>query len=241
MKNNIVVGNWKMNASSLSCHKWITDFNTVSVPVSWVISPPFPYIQTMKQLTKALKMKNSLSFAGQNCHTETKGAYTGEVSAEMLKDLDCQYCIIGHSERRANFSESSNTVKKKALTLQQAGICPIICIGESIETKNNNETQAWITKQLNESCPASGSFWLAYEPIWAIGQGQIPKSDDLAKVISTIRNTCPSAEKVLYGGSVNASNAKELMQPKNIDGFLVGGASLEAKQFLEIGNAILDC
>lgn len=241
MKKHIIVGNWKMNASITKCQSWVNEFNSKPVFAHWIISPPFPYIQTMANINLKMENINNLSFAGQNCFTKPKGAYTGEVSAEMLKDCGFQYCIIGHSERRVIFNEESKDIQEKAIALQKVGICPIICIGESIETKNNNETNTWITKQLEESCPSDGIFWLAYEPIWAIGQGQIPKADDLSKVISTIRNTRPNAKKILYGGSVNAQNAKELIQPKNIDGFLVGGASLNAKQFLDIGQAIIDC
>lgn len=182
----------------------------------------------------------------QNMHYEDKGAYTGEISAPMLKSVNCKYVIIGHSERRQYFNETDETVNKKVKKALEYGLTPIVCVGETLEEKEAGKTIEIITSQIEKGLvdlKASDldKIVIAYEPIWAIGTGKTATSEDAQNAIKAIREKIKSLFNtddisILYGGSVKGSNAKELFAMKDIDGGLVGGASLEAKSFVEIVN-----
>jgi triose-phosphate isomerase len=182
----------------------------------------------------------------QNMHYEDKGAYTGEISAPMLKSVNCKYVIIGHSERRQYFNETDETVNKKVKKALEYGLTPIVCVGETLEEKETGKTIEIITSQIEKGLvdlKASDldKIVIAYEPIWAIGTGKTATSEDAQNAIKAIREKIKSLFNtddisILYGGSVKGSNAKELFAMKDIDGGLVGGASLEAKSFAEIVN-----
>ena len=182
----------------------------------------------------------------QNMHYEDKGAYTGEISAPMLKSVNCKYVIVGHSERRQYFNETDETVNKKIKKALEYELTPIVCVGETLEEKEAGKTIEIITSQIEKglvdlTASDLDKIVIAYEPIWAIGTGKTATSEDAQNAIQAIREKIKSLFNtddisILYGGSVKGSNAKELFEMKDIDGGLVGGASLEAKSFAEIVN-----
>ena len=188
-----------------------------------------------------------MSIAGQNCHWETNGAYTGEVSVEMLKDAGCSYVIIGHSERRQYFSETDEMINKKAKAILSNGLIPIICCGESLEQRESGITDSWIASQIRAALSGISSedvskSVIAYEPIWAIGTGKSCDADEANRVIKMIRGVVAEVAgqnaadsiRILYGGSVKPSTIEEQMSKSDIDGALIGGASLKAESFNDI-------
>jgi triosephosphate isomerase len=162
----------------------------------------------------------------QNIHQQLKGAYTGEVSVPMLVEFSVKYCLVGHSERRQHFHETNSDVRAKAETCLEANITPIICIGETLEQYETNQTTAVLERQLTECLPSGPGFWMAYEPVWAIGTGKTPTTDEISEVHSMLREKLPNTT-LLYGGSVNGDNAATIFAISNVDGALVGGASLD--------------
>jgi triosephosphate isomerase (TIM) len=248
-----VIANWKMNGSI----QMIDDFfnrlsvrtvrNTDAISSNLIIALPSLYIQY------GTDNSEKTLIAAQNCHSANSGAYTGEISAQMLRDIDCSYCIIGHSERRD--IESNEIIQKKFTQLMQNDITPILCVGEPISEKDNFEN--FIRKQLVESCinhqedntneinnnKDLREIMIAYEPIWSIGTGLIPSSDEIHNRINIIRKIAleeiglnENRVKFLYGGSVNNSNISEIVKISNLNGVLVGGASLKFDEFFEILN-----
>jgi len=185
-----------------------------------------------------------VEIGAQDCHMNISGAHTGDISALMLKDLGCHYVIVGHSERRSDHGESNDMVKFKAIAAQQQGLAAIICVGESDVERENGETLDVVTAQIKGSIPEEAivkNTVIAYEPVWAIGTGKTPTADDVAEVHMVIRNLLMDRfgdegemVRILYGGSVKASNAHELMSVLNVNGALVGGASLKAEDFYGI-------
>ena len=170
---------------------------------------------------------------GQNIHQLSNGAYTGEISAKMLADIGANYCLVGHSERRQFFGETDDLIKAKAIQCQENGIIPIICVGESLEDYLNGLTNKVVSQQLQSCLPDLPNFWLAYEPLWAIGTGKTPTIGEIENVHTMLREYLPGII-LLYGGSVNASNAKEIFLINNVDGVLVGGASLDVSAIAAI-------
>lgn len=200
-----------------------------------VICPPFVHLPTvLAHAPKALKV------GGQNCHHVSNGAYTGEISAPMLADLGCGYVIVGHSERRHGLGETNAVVLHKARAAQSAGLVPIICVGETEAERMAGNAEAVITQQLQESLPdrSAGAYVVAYEPVWAIGTGKVASVQDIAQIHDLMRqNLKDDTIPLLYGGSVKPENAAEIMALANVNGVLVGGASLDAPAFLAIAGA----
>ncbi len=254
MRKNLVAGNWKMNLTypeALDLVAEITDLAGEAAAAAnapeIVICPPFPLLHAVgAQLPKASKFH----LGAQNCHQKESGAFTGEVSAKLLASVDCEYVILGHSERRQYFHEDDALLGQKLKAALTAGLKPIFCVGESLDTREANETFDFISKQL-----ADGLFHLsneefaqvivAYEPIWAIGTGRTATSAQAQEVHAFIREQIARAydaqaaldTTILYGGSANAQNAKELFSQPDVDGGLIGGASLKAADFTAIIQA----
>jgi triosephosphate isomerase len=208
-----------------------------------LVCPPATLISTAAELCK----DSALAIGGQDCHSQPSGAHTGDISAQMLRDAGATYIIVGHSERRADHHESDAAVRAKAEAVLRAGLAPIICVGETKAQREAGETLAIVSGQLDGSVPhglAGERLVIAYEPVWAIGTGLTPSTDDVTEVHGFIRRhlsgiVASGADKVriLYGGSVKPSNAAELMGVADVDGALVGGASLKAADFMAIAAA----
>jgi len=239
----LIAGNWKMNlmteeaaafASELSKRYQEAQEKTCDV----LLCPSFISIPTVRD-----KLSENLYLGAQDCHSASAGAYTGDISCDMLRDVGCQYVILGHSERRSAYGEGNSLIKEKALAAISAGLNVIICVGETSEERNSEETLARISEQINGSVPerlSSQELTIAYEPVWAIGTGLTPTFDEIAEAHLTIR-TClarsvenPSEVRILYGGSMNPQNAKDILSIENVNGGLIGGASLKVDDFWSI-------
>ncbi len=224
----LIVANWKMNGSRLSFIDFIHRLNENFQKTELVICPPFTAL--------ANKIKPNISIGAQNCHHETKGAYTGEVSAEMLADLGCSYVILGHSERKLHCGETDDQIKLKVYAALEAGLHPIICIGETLLDRSEKKTKDVLLKQCTNYLPKEekykNKYTVAYEPVWAIGQGSIPEITLIAETIEMIRSHLQS--RVIYGGSVNLKNVEELVKMQKISGLLIGSASLDFDNFYGI-------
>jgi len=230
----IIVANWKMQGSSQHCHEYVRALRPyLNADVELVICPPFPYLATLHESCE----NRAWALGGQNCHTVLQGAFTGEVSAAMLHDIGCLYVLVGHSERRQYGGETDTMVAQKCMTAHEAGLIPIVCVGETREEKEENRTQVVITQQLLAlSLPAHAPFLVAYEPVWAIGTGIVATREDITAVFDVIKKIVPT-RPLLYGGSVKPDNAVEILSLPSVDGVLVGGASLDAQQLGKIIQA----
>lgn len=228
----LIAGNWKMNglaAAAAEVDALITLMGGAAPDDRDVlICPP-------ATLVSALASKYSdegVQIGGQDCHTAASGAHTGDISAAMLADAGAAYVIVGHSERRADHGESDAVVKAKAEAAINAGLTPIICVGETREQREAGRELAIVGDQLAGSLPNSGAaFVVAYEPVWAIGTGLTPTNEDISAMHDFIRSKTPEGTRLLYGGSVKPANAKEILTITNVNGALVGGASLKAADF----------
>ena len=240
--SKLVAGNWKMfgDKNMISEIKKIDQYcNEVSCEVA--ICPPFPLILSAYEQTK------NIQIGAQNCHTDINGAHTGEVSAEMLTEVGAQLIIVGHSERRQDNYESNDIVKLKSEAVHRAGATAVVCIGETLKERETDKTLSVLQEQMLNSFPKNVNplnTVVAYEPVWAIGTGLVPEIDQIRAAHSFIRGFLAStygAEahnvKILYGGSVKGSNAKEIFSISNVNGALVGGASLKSNDFIEIITA----
>ncbi len=208
-----VVANWKMNGSKNLLNEYKKIFQNRE---KLIVCPPFIYLEELV----------GLNFGAQNIHQLLKGAYTGEVSVKMLVEFGVKYCLVGHSERRQHFQETNSDVRAKAETCLEANITPIICIGETLEQYEANQTTEVLERQLAECLPSRSGFWIAYEPVWAIGTSKTPTTYEISKVHLILREKLPNTT-LLYGGSVNGDNAATIFAIPNVDGALVGGASLD--------------
>ncbi len=236
----LIVGNWKMFGSldALSELDAIAQAAAAATDVDVAICPPFTLIAA------ANVRQPSLSTGAQDCHWAETGAHTGCVSAAMVKEAGATYVIVGHSERRADNHETSDQVRKKAEAVLAAGLTAIVCVGESEAERDCGDAVATVIQQVGESVPRVGALErlvIAYEPIWAIGTGRTPSAADVAEVHSAIRQKLSDEfgkqaafMPILYGGSVKPGNAAELLHVENVDGALVGGASLKASDFSAI-------
>ncbi|WP_026909020.1 triose-phosphate isomerase [Paucisalibacillus globulus] len=249
MRKNIIAGNWKMNKTLSEATQFVEDVvNKIpeSDKVEAIVCAPFPYLASLVEKTKGTNLKVS----AQNMHFEENGAFTGEVSPVMLKDLGVTHVVIGHSERREYFAETDETVNKKVHASFNHGLTPIVCVGETLEQREANETKALVGSQVEKAIAGLSNEQIvntiiAYEPIWAIGTGKTASSEDANEVCAHIRQVVKEAtdeatsEAVIiqYGGSVKPSNVDELLAQSDIDGALVGGASLEAESFLALVEA----
>ena len=246
MRKPIIAGNWKMHKTIAEALEFVSDIKdrVNNEKVEAVICAPFTLLKDLKQATKG----TSIKVGAQNMHFEEKGAFTGEISPLMLKELDMDYVIIGHSERRQYFNETNETVNKKVLKALEVGIDPILCVGETLEEREAGNTKdvckVQVEKALeNVSKEDIAKVVIAYEPIWAIGTGKTATSEDANDVIAYIRQVVANLYKDLanevriqYGGSVKPSNVGEIMNQSDIDGALVGGASLEANDYIQLVN-----
>lgn len=242
----LIVGNWKMNNNITDSIKLITALkNLVKEPVEVevVLAPPYTSLYSVA----VANQESSFKLAGQNCYWEDEGAFTGEVSAPFLKDVGCDYVILGHSERRTLFGETDEMINKKIHAALGAELTPIFCVGESHKERESKKTFEVIEKQVRRGLSDVTmhdleSFVIAYEPVWAIGTGNNASPAQASEVHGFIRNLmaklydAPTANniRILYGGSVKSSNIKELMKAPEINGVLVGGASLLADEFAKI-------
>ncbi|MCC2546174.1 triose-phosphate isomerase [Hymenobacter sp. BT175] len=250
MRKNIVAGNWKMNLTLSEAQALVTEITSLVAAeaagstVEVVVCPPFPLLSAVGQ---QLPQGGMLHLGAQNCHQKESGAYTGEVSARLLASVGCEYVILGHSERRQYFREDDEQLSQKLKAALAAGLKPIFCVGESLETREADDTFDYIGRQLKDglfhlSNEEFAQVVVAYEPIWAIGTGKTATSQQAQEVHAFIREQIAraySAEAalnttILYGGSANAQNARELFGQTDVDGGLIGGASLKARDFTEI-------
>ena len=248
-RKTIIAGNWKMNMTASDTKKFADDIKAIMPRAKWcdvVVCVPFVNIPAALKAFKDLR----ISVGAQNMFYEKSGAYTGEVSADMLKDLGVKYVIIGHSERRQYFGETDFTVNKKVLAALEAGLHPIICVGESLEQRELGITKELIDLQVKTALagvPAEKMrhVVIAYEPLWAIGTGKTATAEQANEVNEEIRTVIRKlygarvarSVTILYGGSMNAKNAAELLAQPDVDGGLIGGASLKPADFVQIINA----
>lgn len=248
MRQPLVVGNWKMNGTSQSNHALLAEIvaGLASVTQCQVgVCPPFVYLaQTQAQLSGT-----AVKWGAQNVSQHSSGAYTGEIAVSMLQDVGCHYVIVGHSERRAVYSETDAEVAAKFAAVLAAGMIPILCVGESLAEREGGATEQVVERQLQavlstQGIANVGKGVIAYEPVWAIGTGRTATPEQAQEVHAFIRRLLAAADQtvadsiqILYGGSVKGSNAAGLFAMPDIDGGLIGGASLKADDFLSICRA----
>ena len=246
MPRTLIAGNWKMNlkkeeavALASQVVSKASEFRAVDV----VLCPAFCYIPIVQQIIRG----TTIHLGAQNCSTEQKGAYTGEVSAAMLESLEVQFCIVGHSERRGYFHEDDTSIAKKVDALLEESIWPILCIGETLEERKAGKTWQVVSKQLTNclkqvSPEEVSRIAIAYEPVWAIGAGESATPEQAEEIHAKLREHIKvnygagvaDATRIIYGGSVDVDNAQALLLQPNINGALVGGASLKAEDFAKI-------
>jgi triosephosphate isomerase len=245
MRRALVAGNWKMHGSRAENADLVESLLDQLAPGAEgevLLCPPSVYLWET-----GIQLKGSdVALGAQTVCAEPKGAFTGEVSAAMLKDVGCSYVIVGHSERRQLFGESDEFVARKFVAAQSQGLIPVLCVGESLEQRESEQTMSVVSRQLEAVLSVTGVAALemavvAYEPVWAIGTGQTASPEQAQEVHAMIRGrvaaldgTIGDSVRILYGGSVKASNAKDLFAMPDIDGGLVGGASLNADEFAQI-------
>ena len=248
-RKTIIAGNWKMNKTLSETRAFAEELKPLLGKPNWcevVLCVPYVNIQAAVRLFKECRV----SIGAENCHYESHGAYTGEVSPEMLKELGVKYVVIGHSERRQYYNETDFTVNKKVHAALEAGLYPIVCVGESLEQRELGVTMDLISYQVKAALsgvPAEKMrhVVIAYEPIWAIGTGKTATAEQAGEVCEAIRTVIRKlygarvarSVTIQYGGSMNAKNAHELLAQPDVDGGLIGGASLKAPDFVEIVNA----
>ena len=246
MRNRLIAGNWKMNGTGAELAE-VARFKdlTVAARCSVVICPPATLLHRMSDMLA----DSSVRTGGQDCHQSEAGAHTGDVSARMLADAGASHCIIGHSERRAGYSESSELVRSKAQACISAGLTAILCVGETEAERLAGRTHQVVGSQLSDSIPNSANeqnVIIAYEPVWAIGTGRTASGEQIEDVHAFIRARCAGIlgdlaapnVTIVYGGSVNPGNAAEIFGLKDVDGGLVGGASLKGDDFAAVVKAL---
>ena len=241
MRDRLVAGNWKMHGNR-SANRALLDSVLAGLATlrgaECAVCVPFPYLAEV-----AVRLQGSrLALGAQNLSEHAQGAYTGEVSAAMLAELGCRYVIVGHSERRQLYGESDAAAAAKFKAAQAQGITPILCVGETLAEREEDRTEAVVARQLDAVISLNGkdSFnkaVVAYEPVWAIGTGRTATPEQAQAVHAFVRARLPAQTRLLYGGSVKAANAAELFAMPDIDGGLIGGASLVAAEFLAIAGA----
>ena len=245
MRKPIIAGNWKMNKTPNEGVALVNELIPLvkDAKCDVVVCVPATDLYAVGNAVKGTNIK----LGAQNVHFAASGAYTGEISADMLKELGVEYVIIGHSERRQYFGETDETVNKRTLAALAAGLTPIVCVGESLEERESGKTEALLKKQVEEGFKGVEDITklvIAYEPIWAIGTGKTATSEQANETIGYIRSVvadmfgkeAAALVRIQYGGSMKPSNAKELMAMEEIDGGLIGGASLKAVDFSQVVN-----
>jgi triosephosphate isomerase len=248
MRSKVVVGNWKLNGG-LRDNEALLGALLAEIPpkspVACAVCVPYPYLAQVRGLLEG----SGIAWGSQDVSRFDKGAYTGEVSGAMLREFGCRYAIVGHSERRSIFGESDAVVVEKHAAARRAGLTPIFCVGETLEERERGQTEAVLARQLDallhkEGAAAVGAGIVAYEPVWAIGTGKTATSVQAQEAHAFLRGRIGAQDKavaanvaILYGGSVKGSNAAELFAMPDVDGGLVGGASLVAQDFVAIRQA----
>lgn len=251
----MMAGNWKMNKTTAEAVK-LSQGISLRYEKGWedsvevVLCPPSI---CLKPVSNVLEFdRSSIELCAQNCHWEDSGAFTGEISPVMLKEVGCSYCIVGHSERREMFGETDETVNLKVKALLAHGMAPLICCGETLATRESGKTDSFVCAQIEaafDGVPTDGASQavIAYEPIWAIGTGHVPTPEAADAVCGAIRTTVSrlygasvaDSIRILYGGSMKPGNVGQFLPMPNIDGGLIGGASLEVDQFVDLVEACL--
>ncbi len=232
----LVAGNWKMNGSKIFSETLIQEIGSMADDVDVLVCPPFPYLSVVAPQC----LERGIALGAQDCSVHESGAYTGEVSAQMLKDIGCSYVILGHSERREYHKESNELIKNKVSAAHKAGLIAILCIGETEAQREMNQEQTVVRQQLDECLPDSSNAQntvIAYEPVWAIGTGKTASADDAEKMHEFIGGLVSQGTRILYGGSMKPSNAEGLLAMPSIHGGLIGGASLKAEDFIALAQA----
>ena len=250
---HLIAGNWKMNGLRGDAVERIVTLAARAAAddpgCDMAICPPAQLLHPLADALGADALGGSaVALGGQDCHAAESGAHTGDISAAMLADAGCRYAIVGHSERRADHGESDHEVRAKAEAVHGAGLTAIVCLGESEAMRDAGEALDVVERQLKDSLPAAadeGNTVIAYEPIWAIGTGRTPSLEQIAEVHGHLRNLLMQRDagqgiRLLYGGSVKPSNARDILAVKNVDGALVGGASLAVEDFWAICQSCPD-
>ncbi|NCT68022.1 MAG: triose-phosphate isomerase [Rhodanobacteraceae bacterium] len=245
MRRPLVAGNWKMHGTRAMADELVGQVAAASpMPAELVVLPPFPYLEGL-----VARHGGQIAFGAQDVSAHAQGAYTGEVAAAMLKDVGCTYVLVGHSERRQYHAESDECVAAKFVAAQAAGLIPILCVGETLAEREAGATEAVIGRQLEAVIARAGiaafaQAVVAYEPVWAIGTGRTASPEQAQAIHAFMRDkiaaqdaTIANSLRLLYGGSVKPANAAELFGQADVDGGLIGGASLLAADFLAIGAA----
>jgi triosephosphate isomerase len=244
----LIAGNWKMNGLQADAVALARSVAAGTRQAAWtdrevLVCPPTTLLKTVVDVVKG----SGVMVGGQDCHAKPNGAHTGDVAAEMLADVGCSHVIVGHSERRTNCGETDTIVRAKAEAAWRAGLLPIVCIGETLAERDAGKTLTVLESQLKGSVPAGATaakLVVAYEPVWAIGTGKTPTTPEVASAHAHIRIVLgglmgeAAGVRLLYGGSVKGSNAAELLAATDVDGALIGGASLNAEEFLAIAKAV---
>jgi triosephosphate isomerase (TIM) len=239
-RKRLIAGNWKMNglradglglAAELAQRAKQSKFGC-----DLLVCPP----ATLLALVAEVLQGSGIALGGQDCHAAPKGAFTGSISAEMLRDVGCSHAIVGHSERRHGHGESNPDVRAKALAAWHAGLIAIVCVGETREEREGGRAFEVVGDQVAGSVPegaTADNLVIAYEPVWAIGTGLTPTTHDIVQMHASIREPLPAHTRILYGGSVNPKSAAEILALHEVDGALVGGASLNAEDFWAVAAA----
>jgi triosephosphate isomerase len=241
LRSKLVVGNWKMNGSREESGTLARDLARRAsaggvLGCELVVCPPAPLLATVADGLAG----SGIALGGQDCHAAPKGPHTGDISAEMLTDLGCRYVILGHSERRQGHGEIDAVIRGKIAGAWRAGLVAILCVGETQEQREAGHATSVVSRQLTGSIPdgaESGLLVVAYEPVWAIGTGLTATADDICAMHAAIRGRIPADIRILYGGSVNRNNASAILRLAEVNGALVGGASLNADDFWSIARA----
>ena len=248
MRQKLVVGNWKMHGNRAANALLLAELKEAGPwSTSVAVCVPFPYITDTALALTGQVSGRGIEYGAQDCSSQEEGAFTGEVASKMLADLGCRYVIVGHSERRAYHHESDQLVAEKAKAALAHGITPIVCVGETLEERDAGQTEAVVKRQLaavvHTLAHCIGEIVLAYEPVWAIGTGRTASPEQAQAVHAVLRQQLRAATKkaddmcILYGGSVKPDNAQSLFAQTDIDGGLIGGASLKASDFAAICRA----
>ncbi len=237
-RNKMIVANWKMNLDGIEAESMLVSMTLYPSQLRVVICPPAVYLESLIRKFE----RRGFKFGGQNCSHKFTGPFTGQISPIHLKDVGAQYVLIGHSDCREYYAETHETLVSKIVSAAKCYVTPIYCIGEPQEVRNSGEHFAYLKRQIDTMLEALNSFAMrdviiAYEPVWSIGSGVVPTNEEIEEVVHFIREqiNCPTV--VLYGGSVSSENISQLCKIKNIDGFLVGKASLRVEEI----NAIINC
>ena len=246
--SRILAANWKMNlglAQARALYAAVSEGRAAAPGVTMVVFPPFT---ALAPLAAEKGERGGLALGGQNCHAEARGAFTGEIAAEQLRDAGAEYVLVGHSERRRLFCEGDLVTRQKLAAAWRAGLRPVLCVGETLAERERGETRDVVARQIGRALEGSGpraALLVAYEPVWAIGTGIVATPDQVGEAHRWVREELaaagrgePGAVPILYGGSVDSKNAASLAAIAEVDGFLVGGASLDAAGFLAIAAAL---